>query len=110
MPQVRLRKPKVILFDVGNTITYTSFMDKRLAYHVRKNTRAFLSSNWTNGQVVRDVDMIRVAATKVKGWPQIASDPKETVWDNVEILMNFCLDRDQDCLLLALLRLFCAIE
>ena len=108
MPQVRLRKPKAILFDIGSTTTYTTFMDKTLAYHARKNCKNFLQTNWSNAQVVRDVDMARAAAAKnkEKNWPQIPKDPPEAVWDAVAALMNFCLDHDdQDCLGLAQLRI-----
>ena len=104
MPQVRLRKPGAILFDIGGTSTYTTFMDKTLAYYVRKNCRNFLSNNWTNGQVIRDVDMARAAAAKNKSWPQIATEPPDAVWDSVATLMNWCLDNDHDCLGLAQLR------
>lgn len=104
MPQVRLRKPKAILFDIGGTVTYTTFMDKNLAYYARKHVRVFLSNNWSNSQVVRDVDMTRAHASKNKGWPQVPKEPPEAVWDSIQSAMNFSLDNDQDCLGLAQLR------
>lgn len=99
MPQVRLRKPKAIFFDIAGTVTHTTFMDKTLAYHIRKNARNFLSVNWSNGQIQGDVELMRSAAAKNKGWPQLPpNDKPEAVWDAVGALANYCLDHDQDCL------------
>ena len=104
MPQFRLQKPKAILLDVIGTMTYTTFVDNVLAHYVRKNIRHFVMNNWGHEQIQRDINMTRAAAQVNPGWPQIATQPPEAIQENIEALMNFCLDNNTDCLGLAQLR------
>jgi len=104
MPQIRLRKPKAILFDINGTATYTTFSDRVLATYIRKNVRAFIHTNWGNAQVQRDLAMIKGACLANKDWPQVSIDSSEAAQDSVEKLVNFTLDNDADCMGLAQLR------
>ncbi|KAI2801769.1 hypothetical protein RDWZM_000756 [Blomia tropicalis] len=104
MPQIRLRKPKAILFDINGTATYTSFTDRFLANFARRAVKSFLSINFNNEQIQRDIAMIRIDAKSNQGWPQVAAEGQEAIIADVEAIMNHCLDNDVDCLGLAQLR------
>ncbi|KAH9406168.1 Enolase-phosphatase E1 [Tyrophagus putrescentiae] len=107
MPQVRLRKPKAILFDIAGTVTHTTFMDKVLAAHIRRNAATFVHNNWANGQIQADVELMRTAAAKNKSWPQIPpANDQAAVCDSVAKLANHLLDSSDnaDCLGFAQLR------
>lgn len=106
MPQLHVRKPKAILFDVNGTVANTTFVSRILSGYLRRNIKPFLASQWTHPQLQRDIGMMRGVASAHSDWPQIApaTESPEVVQQSVETLVLFCLDRDIDFLPFAQLR------
>ncbi|KAH9404923.1 Enolase-phosphatase E1 [Tyrophagus putrescentiae] len=59
-----VRKPKAILFDVICTVTKSSWLEKVVYPFLWRNAAAYLSRNWGNRVLARDVELLRLQAAK----------------------------------------------
>lgn len=105
MPQLRLAKPKAILFDVTGTASNTSFVNRFLVTYLRKSVAKFILNNWGHIQIIRDIDQLRKVAKENASWPDIPeSNNKEIISQAVSNLVGFLIDNNLDCLAFAQLR------
>ena len=106
MPQVRIQKPKAILFDINGTTANNSFCDRYLGLYIRKNVRGFLSVFWDHEQIQRDIRMMRIEVAEIEHLPQIAAESadKAVIIDSVVRAVAESLDKEIDLLSFAQLR------
>ena len=106
MPQVRIQKPKAILFDINGTTANNSFCDRYLGLYIRKNVRGFLSVFWDHEQIQRDIRMMRIEVATNDQLPQVAPEGSEkaVLVDSVVRVVADALDKEIDLLSLAQLR------
>ena len=107
MPQVRIQKPKAILFDINGTTANNSFCDRYLGLYIRKNVRGFLSVFWDHEQIQRDVRMMRNEVAEIPDQlSPVAPEgsEKNVIIDSVVKIVADSLDKEIDLLSLAQLR------
>ncbi|KAH7645625.1 enolase-phosphatase E1 [Dermatophagoides farinae] len=105
MPQLRLPKPRAIIFDITGTASNTTFVNRFLVHYLRISVKSFIGINWGHVQINRDINMLRKAAKSNPSWPQIPeTDSLELIQQAVSDLINFLIDNNLDCLAFAQLR------
>lgn len=89
----KVKKPQAILFDLSGTATKSYFIDKILFPYIRMNCSTYLSNNWDNEVLQRDVTRLREQSKKDNG-PEIkdAGDDKSAVQESVCNYVLKCLD------------------
>lgn len=98
---IKIKKPKVIVFDVSGTATKSSFIDKLLFPYIKKNLGSYLNEFWEK-EVIRHIDKIREEVDKERitnpNMPSIAakSDTKEIVIESVVKNFFYCLDNKKE--------------
>ena len=91
MVQLRLAKPKAIIFDMSGTVAKTFFIEKVLVSYIRSNMKEYLDAKWDDNELQKDVERLRKQSTKEEGSgsakiaDKSASDEevKESVINNV---------------------------
>lgn len=105
MPQLRVTKPKAILFDVTGTASNTSFVERFLVTYLRKSVGKFIINNWSHIQIARDIDQLRKVSKENASWPDIPdTNKKEIISQAVSSLVGYLIDNKLDCLAFAQLR------
>ena len=59
MVQLKVKKPKAILFDISGTAVKISFIEKTLIPYFRTQTKSFLEENWHKPETQEDIERIR---------------------------------------------------
>ncbi|KAH9394677.1 Enolase-phosphatase E1 [Tyrophagus putrescentiae] len=70
MSQLKVRKPKVILFDIIGTVIKEGWIDKVLFPYIVSTVDDYLAENWGDPVLVRDVELLR-AQSQLDAGPAI---------------------------------------
>ena len=90
MGQLKVRKPKAIVFDIAGTVTKSNFFDHVLFPYVTDNVKVYLDNNWSKPVLIRDIEMLR--AESKKDGPEIVgpNEPGSKVRQSVADYVRRC--------------------
>lgn len=105
MVQLRLKKPKALLFDISGTVAKTSFIDKVLLPYISANFKTYMNENWGSNAVRIDVENLRREAGGDAKAPKVsANGNKDEVIDTCAEYVNYCVDANIENKAIILLR------
>ncbi|KAI2811141.1 Enolase-phosphatase E1 [Blomia tropicalis] len=64
---LKIRKPKAIMMDFAGTMAKTGFISKIVFGYIRANVATYLSNNWGNRILMRDIDLLRAESQRDGG-------------------------------------------
>ena len=77
MANLKVPKPKAIIFDLSGTAAKTSFIDKVLIPYIKTNVKSYVEQKWTEIELTKDVERLRAQSQKDESAPKIAENDSE---------------------------------
>ncbi|KAI2807764.1 hypothetical protein RDWZM_005230 [Blomia tropicalis] len=97
MVQVKIQKPKLVLFDVSGTAARESFVEKILLPYFKIAARIYFDNNWGTAQCDEDMKALARAAAAQAEAPKIdLSMPKPQVIDALQTYIDWAQEKLQD--------------
>ncbi len=59
MGQLKIPKPKAIIFDISGTAAKTSFIEKVLMPYIKSAIKDYVEEKWTEKQFIKDLERLR---------------------------------------------------
>lgn len=92
MVQLKMKKPKAILFDITGTVAKTTFIDMVLLPYVQKYCRNYFAENWNRKSAQSDINNLREQAKQDPEAPKIpdAGASKEDIIKACGEYVDYC--------------------
>ncbi|KAJ6216364.1 hypothetical protein RDWZM_007521 [Blomia tropicalis] len=105
MGPLKIKKPKVLLFDLSGTVTKASFIDGVLFPYIRTNISTYFTENWDTDLVKTDVDNMRKMSKLKPDTPKIGEGlSREKEIKAIGDFVKYCMEKNFDCRELSILR------
>jgi enolase-phosphatase E1 len=106
MANLKVPKPKAIIFDLSGTVVETSFIDEVLIPYIKTNIKSYVEQKWTEKELTKDVERLRAQSQKDESAPKIAGTDAEVAEQQQSVVdyVLFCLDDKKESRALSLFR------
>lgn len=85
---VKMKKPKVVLFDVSGTATRESFVEKVLLPYFKITVKPYLENNWQQTSCIDDVKAL-IKASLAQGEEAPKIDPNDDKSKQIEAILKY---------------------
>lgn len=104
MVQLRLKKPKALLFDISGTVAKTSFIDKVLLPYITINVRSYLEQFWNTKPVNNTIEFMKVCASEDSSLVKIDTSSYFKTIDSCEAFTKDCIENKKENKAITLLK------